>query len=213
VATATLWLVDSLPARRPIAEAIERFRAPVVDLFAAWTGLLTDERRAALARRVNELVAAGVGREVGERLALVAALADLLEVRHIAAEANVSLTAAAEAYIAIGQTLDLDWARDLLPTVLAGEDRWEPRAATGLLDGLRLARRQLTLDVLAHLRAGGSVAQALEAFEATVREQLDIVVGVVADVKASSQPTLPAVLVLMREIGRLTQLHRQQSRQ
>jgi glutamate dehydrogenase len=213
VATATLWLVDSLPARRPIAEAIERFRAPVVDLLAAWTGLLTDERRAALARRVNELVAAGVGREVGERLALVAALADLLEVRHIAAEANVSLTAAAEAYIAIGQTLDLDWARDLLPTVLAGEDRWEPRAATGLLDGLRLARRQLTLDVLAHLRAGGSVAQALEAFEATVREQLDIVVGVVADVKASSQPTLPAVLVLMREIGRLTQLHRQQSRQ
>ena len=65
-------------------------------------------------------------------------------------------------------------------------------------------RRQLTLQVLAHHRDGRRSTSACRRYRrAARREQLDVVTGLIDDLKAGAPPTLPALLVLMREIGRL----------
>jgi hypothetical protein len=91
----------------------------------------------------------------------------------------------------------------MLPAALPGEDGWEPRAAASLLEVVLDMRRQFTLQILAHCRDGVPVNAALEAFAAGHREQLDTVNGLINDVKAAPQPTLPGLLVVIREVGRL----------
>jgi hypothetical protein len=43
----------------------------------------------------------------------------------------------------------------------------------------------------------------VQTYAATVQEQVDVVGDLVMDLKAAAPPTLPALLVLIREIGRL----------
>ena len=113
------------------------------------------------------------------------------------------LPVAAEAYSDIVALIDLDWLRRALPTTLPGEDSWESRAVASLLEVLLDMRRQLTLQVLGHDTGAEPLSDRLEAFAARCRDQLDVVNDLLSDLKAAPQLTLPALLVLMREIGRL----------
>jgi hypothetical protein len=58
--------------------------------------------------------------------------------------------------------------------------------------------------VLAGLRAEAPVEGAIAAYAELHREQLDVLAGLIGDLKAAPQPTLPAILVVLRELGRLT---------
>jgi len=115
----------------------------------------------------------------------------------------VPLTTAAQGYFATADLIDLDWLREALPTTLTGEDRWDPRAAASLLETVRDLRRQLTLHVLGYHRDGTPIDECLRAYVGSCREQLDVVSGLIVDLKAAAPPTLPALLVVMREIARL----------
>ena len=201
---ATLWLVQTQPPGLALGGLIERFREPVARLLATWPELLAGERRDAYARAVADLTATGLDAALAERLVRLGRADEALEISHVAEAAAVPLPLAADAYVRTAAFVDLDWIRTALPSALPGEDRWEPRAAAGLLEGLLDMRRHLTLQVLTHLRGGASIGDCLQAFAASRREQLDVVNGLIDDLKAAPQPALPALLVLLREVGRLT---------
>jgi NAD-specific glutamate dehydrogenase len=187
---------------RPLAQLIARFREPVTTLLATWPELLAPERRAVHAAALAELAGAGLEPALAQRLVCLRHTDQALEVAQIGHAANVPLTTAAQGYFATADLIDLDWLRETLPSTLTGEDRWDPRAASSLLETLLDLRRQLTLQVLGYHRDGTPIDECLRAYAATCREQLDVVSGLIVDLGGCAA-TLPALLVLMREIARL----------
>ncbi|MGD9764241.1 MAG: NAD-glutamate dehydrogenase domain-containing protein [Candidatus Binatia bacterium] len=200
---AVLWLADMHPSSESLTALLWRWSDPTRTVLAAWPDWLGPGERATYLAEVRALTEAAVPVSLAERLAKVTALAEALEIAHIGAIAGVPLRLAAEAYGEIGASLELNWVRKALPGAFGGEDRWEPRAAAVLLDGLRQARRQITRDVLADCVPGRSVAECFAAYAAARREQIEMVLRLVSDSKAAPQPSLPALLVVMRELGRL----------
>jgi glutamate dehydrogenase len=154
---------------------------------------------------VRTLETAGVPPALARRVAQLDGLGDALEITRVAAAANVSLPGAAGVYGELGTALDLDWLRRALPGALSADDRWEARAAAGLLDRLRATRRRLVLDVLAERAAGASAAERVAAYSDTRRDQVDVILGLTHDLRAVAQPPLPALLVLLRELDRLVE--------
>ena len=200
---ATLWLVQRQPPGIPLAELIAHFREPAATLVATWPERLTADGRGAHQAAVTALAASGLDRAMAERLASLNRVDEALEISYLARAGSVPLPVAAEAYIQTGALLDLDWLRAVLPSALTGEDRWEPRARASLLEALLDIHRQLTFQVLGHRQGGAAIADCLEAYATASREQLAVVNGLISDLKAASPPTLPALLVLLRELARL----------
>ncbi len=200
---AVACLVPSVRVGQPLDAIVRPLRESVSALLAQGPEWLGARQAEAHAAEVGTLEGAGVPTALAERVAQVGRLADAIEVSHIATAANVSLPGAAGVYGEIAAALDLDWLRRTLPDTLSAEDRWEARAAAGLLDRLRATRRRLALDVLAEPAADASAADRVAAFCDARRDQVDVILGLSHDLKAVARPPLPALLVLMREIDRL----------
>ena len=200
---AARWLVQTQAAGTPLAQLNARFREPVATVLAGWPELLAADRRAAHATAVGELVSAGLDASLAQRLVCLRHANEALEIAQIAHLAGVPLAAAAQGYVATAALVDLDWVREALPNTLADEDRWNARAAASLLETLLDLRRHLTLQVLGQHRDGAPIDESVRAYAVTHREQLDVVTDLIVDLKAAAPPTLPALLVLIREIARL----------
>jgi glutamate dehydrogenase len=200
---AALWLVQMQPPELSLTELVARFREPVATLLATWPERLTAERRDAYEAAVARLAGAGVDAELAARLVLLGHADQALEVVYLAHAAGVTPAVAAQAYVQTADLIDFDWLRRVLPSTLPGEDRWEPRAVASLLEVVLDMRRQITLHVLGHGRGGAPMDECLQLYASSCREQLDVVHGLISDLKAAAQPTLPALLVIMREVGRL----------
>jgi glutamate dehydrogenase len=205
---AALWLVQSQLSGHPLSELIERFRHPITELLAAPPDLLPPQRRRVHAAAISALVDAGLDASLAERLVQLSHADAALEVAHLAHTAGVPAPRAAEAYAATTALVDFEWLREVVPETLPGEDGWEPRAAASLLEVVLDMRRQLSLHVLARCRDGLPISEGVQAFAANCRDQLDTVNGLIGDIKAAPHPTLPGLVVVMREIGRLARPQR-----
>jgi glutamate dehydrogenase len=200
---AAFWLVQRQPPGIPLAELIGHFREPVATLLASWPERLTADGRSTHQAAVAALAESGVDAAMAQRLVSLNRVDEALEISYLARAGSVPLPVAAEAYIQTGALLDLDWLRGVLPSALTGEDRWEPRARASLLEALLDIHRQLAFQVLGHRHGGAAIADCLGAYAVACREQLDVVNGLISDLKAASPPPLPALLVLLRELARL----------
>jgi glutamate dehydrogenase len=197
-------LVPSLRGDQPIEALIRPLREPVGVLLEHWPEWLGARRRSAHDADRAALERTGVRPALAGRVLRFGGLAEALEIARIAAAAGVPLPAAAEVYGEVGAAFELDWLGQAVVASLSGSDRWEARAASGLIDRLRATRRRLTLDVLAERRGGDPPAAArVEAYVEGRRDQVDVVLGLIHDLRAVAQPDLPALLVLLREIDRL----------
>jgi glutamate dehydrogenase len=200
---AARWMVETQSPGLDLAALTERWRDAVAALLATWPELATPTRRAAFDADVARLAGLGLDRGLADRLSRLAVLDELFEIADLASAAGVALAVAGDAYFHSAELVDLDWIRRLVPTLLVADDRWEQRAAAGLEAGLRDMRRQITLAMLTRMPDGAPVTSGLNTYAAERREQLDVVLGLIGDLKAAPQPTLPALLVLMHELGRL----------
>jgi NAD-specific glutamate dehydrogenase len=145
----------------------------------------------------------GLAAATAERVAQLESLSEALEITYIAGELDYSPTIVARAYFQAASVIDLDWVRSVLPSVVAGEGRWEQRAKEALSEGLLYARRQLTMNVLSYHTDSQQVDECVRAYATESASQLQRVQGLIVDLKAAPQPGLPAMLVVMRELGRL----------
>jgi glutamate dehydrogenase len=105
-------------------------------------------------------------------------------------------------YYRVGEVVDLDWVRQNL-SALPAEGRWERRAVEGLDEGLRYARRQIAHNVLLCHQGGGQVEACLREYIEGHQEQLARLRALIDDIKSAPQAPLAALLVVVRELGRL----------
>src|SRR6185369_894690 len=97
---------------------------------------------------------------------------------------------------------DLECVRGVLPRTVGGGDRWEMRAVAGLLENLLYVRRQLTADVLASSESAPP-EERVRIYAERSTAQLERARHVIDDLKVARQPTLPGVIVALRELSRL----------
>ncbi len=195
---ATVWLLETRPPGEPLAAALRVLGEPVAALLADAPRL----RGTAHAAAVDALRLAGLPPVTAERVAALDALEAAFDATIVARQADVPPASAAEAGLRLDEMLGLDWLRTSIPDALDGGDRWQARAAAGLSAELRETRRRLTCAVLA-AGPGASVESRIVQFTDNHRDQLDLVGGLARDLSATGQPGLPALLVLLRDLGRL----------
>jgi len=199
------WLLRGSAEEEPIAEVVQRLLTPTYELAAALPGVLRDEQRRRFEETAAELVELGVDATLARRLAAGRHLVEFLEIAHLSRELDQPLQLTAATFYRSVEVVDLDWVGDALREC-AGEDRWEQRATEGLLEGLVYARRVLTREVLSHRGPGpldGQLDQCLAAFQGDNADQIEEVRRLLNDVRSAPRPTLAAMVVVMREIGRL----------
>ncbi len=185
-----------------IGRLLGTVRQPVGTLLAQWPEGLGVTAGEAHRAAVGELVGGGVAEPLADRIVRAGALGEMLEIAALAQGGAGSLSLVGEAYAALGERFALDWLAELVCAALPGDGRWDPRAAASLLDSVRETRRGLVHAVLAGRTSGAPVAEAIEVFLSARREQVEVVGGLIEDLRAA-EPSVPAILVLLRELGRL----------
>jgi glutamate dehydrogenase len=196
-------LAPAARLRQPLDALVRPLREPVAHLLQPWPEPLGPRRVEVHQTEVQALEAAGVPPALAERVVRLGGLGDALEITRIAAAANAALPSAAAIYGELGSALELDWLRRAIPGALASDDRWEARAAAGLLDRLRETRRRLAIAVLAERAGAASPSERVAAYAEARRDQVDVILGLTHDLRAAPHAPLPALLVLLRELDRL----------
>jgi len=202
VERATKWIVETQPPDAPAADLSDLLAAAVAELMPLLPTIVPPLAQEKAANAVEALAAEGMPRTLAQRIVPLERLAELFEISHIAGELQVPRATAAAVYYRVGDVVDLDWVWSGL-AALPAEDRWERRAVEGLREGLMYARRQLTHNILSSRDGAGPVETCLHDYVGEHAVQVERLRTVLDDAKSARRPTLAALLVVMRELGRL----------
>jgi NAD-specific glutamate dehydrogenase len=183
----TGWVLARGDAPRAIGAVVTDLDAaiePARDRLPAW---LVGVEAEALHRRRAELEVAGMAPAASADLAAGEWLPSLLDVATLARDERADLEAVARRYYGLAAEIDFGWLDAQLAATLE-LDPWGQRALEGVADDVRAARRRLARAADVDRRAASVTA---------VRRLVD-------EVKAGGRPSLPALVVVAREIGRLS---------
>jgi glutamate dehydrogenase len=190
----TKWLLQTQPSDGSIATLVDRFELPARHLLALLAGRHRDT--------IDELNGAGLPAPFAERVGRLAAMPDALEIAFIAAAEDETLDTVATAYLETEALIDFPWLRQTFRAMAESDDRWERRAVAGQLEGLINARRQVTRQLIACVQ-DSAAGRCGEAYRRARGPQLDALQRLINDVRSAPRPSLAAMLVVMRELGRL----------
>jgi glutamate dehydrogenase len=180
------WLLASADPRG-VGEIVAALGEAVEPARARLAGWLTGVEAETLHRRRAGFEMGGLPSAAAAALAVAEWLPSLLDVATLARDAGVELDRVGRRYYGLAAEIDFAWLDAQLAAV-PDADPWARRAADGAADEMRRARRQLARADPGNGREG----------VATIRRLVD-------DVKASERPTVPALVVIAREIRRLSE--------
>jgi len=203
---AVKWVVETQPTDYAVDDWVEGFALPVETLQYGVNELLSDDDRRRERAVLDTLLGAGTPPSLAQSLMALRRTADLLEIDQIAHELDAEIELAAEVYYRAGDLVDFEWLREVLhdAAARAADTRWERRALEGLAEALVQARRQLTRSLLSSDLDGHDIARRVAAYLEPRTAQLDTVRRLIDDIKSARQPTLAALVVIMREVSRFT---------
>ena len=196
----TVWFATSTWSQRPIAEAVERFNAPVAQIAAMLPDALPPAYREDWQQTVDRLSQEQVPQALAERLADTRALGGATDIVELAEAAAASLAETAAAYYLCGERFSMLWlyaAINELPT----DGRWQALARVNLRDDAYRIHRQLAGRVLLH--PGASPQARLEHWFAAHRDAIERSERRLAEIQADGNPDFMALAVAVREVRKL----------
>jgi NAD-specific glutamate dehydrogenase len=191
---AVRWLLATYASVGAAGAMVARFQGAVAEARRS----VPEDVRARSASLVAELVAAGAAAELADACVALGCLRAGLEIVDVAAGAGVPPPRAAGAYWGAARIVDFAWLRRALEDA-ASEDRWERRAVESLIAELDDLRRQ----VATRLLGAADVDAAVNAFEDAHAAELARIRALLDDLRSARRITLPAMIVVVRELGRL----------
>jgi NAD-specific glutamate dehydrogenase len=175
-------------AERPAAAVADELREGAAAVLPQLESWLAGTEAEALRRRTAALEIAGLTPALARELALAEWLPSALDVVTVGHELGIPVPEAAARYYALGEVLDFAWVLERLGEV-ADEDRWQRRAVEGLAADVRVVRRRLA-------RSGPGTLPA---------RRLEVVTGIMRDLRAAPRVSLAALAVVVRELRRLAE--------
>src|SRR6185369_14381721 len=185
----TKWVLGNTDGARSAAEVAESLGRDVGRIRPRLADWLVGAEAEAFHKLLSELEMAGLPAPLARHLATAEWLPGALDVVTVARAHGIDPETAAAPYYALGEQVDFAWLFARLSGIV-GDDAWSRRAAAGLVDDVLRARRRLTAAALA---GGGSLPE----------RPLAAVQALLNDLRAAARPSLAALQVVVRDVGRL----------
>lgn len=189
------WLLAAYPSLGSLDALIDRLRPALAEAEAALPPAERGRRQA----RAAALAAEQMPADLVASCVRLEGLRALLDVAHVAAATSIPSATVAAAYFGADEIFDFAWLRRTLDDT-AGADRWERRAVESLGAELDRVRRELTRRLLA---GSGEVAARVVTYRLRRAATLERIRTLLADLQSAGTVTLAAIMVLVRELGRL----------
>lgn len=199
---ATLWLLRNLRAPIEIASTIEQF-GPVADSVAARAPrLLKGSTKEAVRRRARHFSAAGVPKELAERLSQIDGYYASLDIAEVAQSGDFDVEDVTDVYFGLGAKLDLPWLNQRI-RMLPQTTHWQTRARAALRDELFADLRALTAMLLRETRDIRGTDARLKNWLEAREDSVERCRQVFADLQNVDSQDLAMLSVAVREIRAL----------
>ncbi len=202
VERATRWLVRANPSSVDISLTIARYYDGAQMLWTALPEMLDQTDRTAYDARAGELLAAGVGRGLAQRVASMQWMLQVFDIVEVSNAVGREQEVVVQAFFGLGSLLRLNWLRDRI-IALPRDNRWRARARDALYDDLNSLARVLAQEVL---EAGGPAAsneQAISTWQAGHGAAVERCMGMLADIDSSGIYDTTTLPVALREVRNL----------
>jgi glutamate dehydrogenase len=148
-----LWFIVQLPANAAIGETVKTYRTGFETMRGRFSTFVSPLEARTTEARIEDLVRAGVPKDLAEDAAILPLLGAAPEVVLLAETEKVSVDAAAHAYFAMGALIGLDRLRALAGGIVS-TDHWDRLAVRRIVDDLYRAQRLLTAEAIQRMQAG-----------------------------------------------------------
>ncbi|TVP74950.1 MAG: NAD-glutamate dehydrogenase [Gemmatimonadales bacterium] len=200
----TRWILANEEGSQGTAAVVEASLRGLEKLREAFPQVVAGEDRRIFLRLVEELEGDGARPEFARNLITLRFLDQLLEILRVHRETGADPLDAASAFYRLSELFWIPWLRQAVFD-MAGDDRWEQRAAQALSDDLTRAHQKLVLSVVHTLPESGSVDRAVDHLARTNSGSLQRYQDLVQEVEAEGSRSLAAFTVVVRELVALSE--------
>ncbi len=194
----TRWALDHLDPDESVAEVVRRYKDPLLRLRKDFPNIVSGRDRELFDTRVEEIVRHGADEDFALSMVTLRFLDHLLDVLVIAGETEADPLDAARAYYRVSEVLHVPWIRSEVFRV-AGEGRWDQRAAQALSGDLGRAHHALTVGILADAE-NGDFLRAAHDFTTREEHSLGRLGRLVEQIQTDGEESLSALSVAVREV-------------
>ncbi|MFT6635445.1 NAD-glutamate dehydrogenase [uncultured Alcanivorax sp.] len=199
----TTWLIHYKWGRRPVAEAVARYRKAIAELEGMLPEALPGSYRQEWDQAVEGMKDDGVPEKEAKLLANTMVLGCAPDIVELASLAQVPLKLAAEVYFLVGDKLQILW---LLSSILdlSVQDRWQALARANLREDSYRLHRQVAAKVLEY--EGDNAAARFAAWEEKSRRKVAFGIHRLQTLQADGPHDFMTLAVGVRELRKLRSL-------
>ena len=198
----TTWFLRSRRLADDMGATIAHFRPLVDALSARLPKLLAAGERARVDGEVGKLTAAGVPRELAERVVTFDTLYAALDIAEVAATAKKPVEPVAAVYFDIADRLGLAWLREKI-AALPADAHWRMLARSAMQDDLSGLSRAVTADVMAGGGDAAAPGKLVAAWQDRNRRALERAAHLMTELRAAGSPDAAMLSVALRELRSL----------
>ncbi|MCB1858855.1 MAG: NAD-glutamate dehydrogenase [Gammaproteobacteria bacterium] len=144
---AVIWILRFRESDEGIRSLVDYFQQGVSELGVRMPKPLASKDRLALNRQTKSLAAAGVPRDLAQRVGIVVPMAAALDIVDVARSQDRDVIQVASVYYSVGMILDLHWIRRQIRD-LRVHTHWHNLAKARLTDRLNSHQREITAQIL-----------------------------------------------------------------
>ncbi|WP_370231613.1 NAD-glutamate dehydrogenase [Marinobacter nauticus] len=207
---AVRWLLRNRRAELNIQSHMERFADSVWAITSGLPEYLGDQARANWEKRNDELVAAGLPKELASVLAGTGYLYSSLGIIEAQEATGMPLKTVANLYYDLGDRLDLTWFANAI-AALTPSSHWQALARESFREDLDWQQRALTTGVLKIAESPEKVSDSVNAWEQRNQHMIDRWNAMLAELKGVREPEYAMFSVALRELLDLAQSTMHQS--
>ena len=198
---ATRWVLEHTDPSESVSAVVKRNLSGLAELRRNFPEIVTGRDRELFNTRVNEIMRHGADEEFARNMITLRFLDHLLEVLLVAKELDASPIDAARTYYRVSELIQVPWLRGEIFRV-AGDGRWDQRAAQALSGDLGRAHHALTVKVLRD-SDGGDMDVAIARFTQSAGPALERLQRLTDEVQSDGAESLSALSVVVREVSSL----------
>ncbi|MBZ0333915.1 NAD-glutamate dehydrogenase [Marinobacter sp. AL4B] len=204
------WLLRNRRAELNIQTHMERFADSVWAITSNLPEYLGVQAKADWEKRNEELVAAGIPKDLASVLSGTGYLYSSLGVIEAKETTKMPLKAVANLYYDLGDRLDLNWFADAI-AALTPNSHWQALARESFREDLDWQQRALTTGVLQLAGKAEKVPECVQAWEEKNQHMIERWNSMLAELKGVREPEYAMFSVALRELLDLAQstLHQQ----
>ncbi|RKR79465.1 NAD-glutamate dehydrogenase [Marinobacter nauticus] len=207
---AVRWLLRNRRAELNIQSHMERFADSVWAITSGLPEYLGDQARANWEKRNDQLMAAGLPKELASVLAGTGYLYSSLGIIEAQEATGMPLKTVANLYYGLGDRLDLTWFANAI-AALTPSSHWQALARESFREDLDWQQRALTTGVLKTAESPEKVTDSVNAWEQRNQHMIDRWNAMLAELKGVREPEYAMFSVALRELLDLAQSTMHQS--